>query len=69
MKEQLERFMAAHGFETVQEFVGKSLEFFSTHANLVERQREAKVARARQHSRDNEWKENIAKETESLATN
>lgn len=67
--EGLEAFMTEHGFKSVKEFVGASLPYFSTHADLVERQRQAKVEKAGKTARDNEWKGEIAKETEALTSN
>jgi dihydroorotate dehydrogenase subfamily 1 len=69
LKQGLEAFMLEHKFESVKEFIGKSLGFFSTHADLVERQRLAKVEKAGKGSRDNEWKGEIAKETDALTAN
>lgn len=69
LKEGLRAFMTQHGFEKPTDFIGKALPYFSTHANLVERQREAKIARAGRRNRDNEWKGEIAKETDDLTTN
>jgi len=69
LKEGLAAFMTEHGFTSVKEFVGKSLPYFSTHADLVERQRQAKVEKAGRGSRDNEWKGEIAKETDALTSN
>jgi dihydropyrimidine dehydrogenase (NADP+)/dihydropyrimidine dehydrogenase (NAD+) subunit PreA len=40
----LSAFMDAHGFKTIDEFRGHSLQFFTTHADLVRRQAEAKAA-------------------------
>jgi dihydroorotate dehydrogenase subfamily 1 len=68
LKDELSRFMAEHGFASVRDFVGKSLPFFSTHADLVERQRIAKIERAGRAGRDNEWKGEIARETEKLTS-
>jgi len=68
IKEELLGFMKEHGFESPAEFVGKSLPYFSTHHDLVERQRQAKIERAGKHSRDNEWKGEIAKETDQLTS-
>lgn len=65
----LSDFMDAHGFASIEEFRGHSLQFFSTHADLVERQKEAKRAKAGQSNRDGMWKGDIAKETDSLAVN
>jgi dihydroorotate dehydrogenase subfamily 1 len=69
LKQGLEAFMQEHKFESVSQFIGKSLGYFSTHADLVERQRLAKVEKAGKGSRDNEWKGEIAKETEALTAN
>lgn len=44
MCEQLLAFMAKHKFETLADFKGKSLPYFTTHADLVKRQAERKAA-------------------------
>jgi dihydropyrimidine dehydrogenase (NADP+)/dihydropyrimidine dehydrogenase (NAD+) subunit PreA len=44
MQEQLLAFMAKHKFETLDDFKGKSLPYFTTHADLVRRQAERKAA-------------------------
>jgi dihydropyrimidine dehydrogenase (NADP+)/dihydropyrimidine dehydrogenase (NAD+) subunit PreA len=44
MQEQLLAFMAKHKFETLADFRGKSLPYFTTHADLVKRQTERKAA-------------------------
>jgi dihydropyrimidine dehydrogenase (NADP+)/dihydropyrimidine dehydrogenase (NAD+) subunit PreA len=44
LSEQLLAFMAKHKFEAVADFKGKSLEYFTTHADLVKRQAERKAA-------------------------
>jgi dihydroorotate dehydrogenase subfamily 1 len=67
--EGLGAFMTEHGFKNVSEFIGKSLPYFSTHADLVERQRVAKVEKAGKASRDNDWKGEIARETDALTAN
>jgi len=56
-----------HGFETLQDAVGYSLPYFSTHADLVERQRAKKRKNAGKANRDNMWKGDIAAETAQLA--
>ena len=66
--EGLAAFMEKHDFERVSDVVGKSLPYFSTHADLVERQRQAKREKAGQAGRDEMWKGDIAKETDSLVT-
>ena len=64
LKQDLERFMVDHEFTSVRQFIGKSLPYFSTHHDLVSKQ---KIAKA---NRDAEtWKGSIAKETDSLTTN
>jgi hypothetical protein len=44
MQDQLLAFMAKHKFETLADFKGKSLPYFTTHADLVKRQTERKAA-------------------------
>jgi dihydroorotate dehydrogenase subfamily 1 len=44
MCDQLLAFMAKHKFETLDDFKGKSLPYFTTHADLVKRQGERKAA-------------------------
>ncbi len=44
MSEQLLAFMEKHGFETLDDFKGHSLQFFSTHFELVKRQADAREA-------------------------
>jgi dihydropyrimidine dehydrogenase (NADP+) len=56
--------MVDHEFTDLRQFIGKSLPYFSTHHDLVSRQKLAKA------DRDAEtWKGSIAKETEALTTN
>jgi len=64
----LVEFMERHGFRSVRDIIGKSLPFFTTHAELVRRQREAKREKAGQTGRDEMWKGDIARETDSLVT-
>jgi dihydropyrimidine dehydrogenase (NADP+)/dihydropyrimidine dehydrogenase (NAD+) subunit PreA len=44
MCEQLLAFMEKHKFQTIAEFKGKSLDYFTTHADLVKRQSDRKAA-------------------------
>jgi len=70
LKRDLSKFMADHKFEHLTDFVGKSLDHFTTHADLVARQKAAKAERAGATNRDAEtWNGAIAKETDSLSTN
>ncbi|MFT7487256.1 MAG: dihydroorotate dehydrogenase subfamily 1 [Candidatus Paceibacteria bacterium] len=66
--EGLEAFMEKHEMSSVEEIVGKSLPYFSTHADLVQRQLQAKREKAGQAQRDDMWKGDIAKDTDSLVT-
>jgi dihydropyrimidine dehydrogenase (NADP+)/dihydropyrimidine dehydrogenase (NAD+) subunit PreA len=72
MKEELLKFMEKKKFETISEFKGKSLEYFTTHADLVQRQAKAKAAAKAavkaKVAKDGEWKgDDFVKQTESLA--
>lgn len=65
----LERFMEEKGFDNIEQFRGHSLQFFSTHADLSRRSKEAKVARAGQAGRDDDWaKADISKVTDELTS-
>ncbi len=69
LTEGLTKFMTDKKFESVEEIVGKSLPFFSTHTNLVERMKEAKRIKAGESSRDNDWGEtSITEKTEELTS-
>ncbi len=62
--EELLKFTVDHNFERLVDCVGHSLPHFSTHAKLVEAQRQAKLDR--KSGADNNWKGDIAKETSDL---
>lgn len=65
----LEAWMEEKGFSNIEAFLGHSLQFFSTHADLVERQRAAKRERAGQGSRDDDWSgDKIQEQTAALMT-
>jgi dihydropyrimidine dehydrogenase (NADP+) len=72
---ELSKFMVDHEFANIREFIGKSLPYFTTHHDLVDRQRAAREqkesARAKVAAgRDVEtWKGDIARETTDLVTN
>lgn len=67
--EGLEAFMDEHGFNSIEDFRGHSLPFLTTHADLVERQVAAKVARAGQSARDNQWDgDQITKQSDELTS-
>ncbi len=65
--EGLSNFMDEEGYKSIDEMIGVALPYFSTHADLVERQRKAKRDKAGQTNRDEMWKGDIAAETASLA--
>ena len=73
LKDELSKFMTDHSFTNLRDFIGKSLPFFTTHHDLVDRQksaRDAKEAARSRTGRDAEtWKGEIAKETSTLVTN
>lgn len=62
----LTAFMERHGFAALTDFIGKSLPRFTTHADLVARQRAAQRAEAGTSGRDAMWQGDIASETDSL---
>ncbi|TWT37801.1 NAD-dependent dihydropyrimidine dehydrogenase subunit PreA [Posidoniimonas corsicana] len=60
MKEQLLAFMERHKFASLDDFRGHSLQYFTTHADLVRRQAEARAAKKAEHDKkmvkaDTEW--------------
>jgi dihydroorotate dehydrogenase subfamily 1 len=70
LKRDLAKIMADHKIEKLADMVGKSLPYFTTHADLVARQKAAKAERHHGNNRDADtWKGAIAKETEALTTN
>lgn len=64
----LSDFLEQREIDSVGALVGKSLPYFTTHADLVARQRQAKRKQAGQAGRDEMWTGDIAKETDSLVT-
>ena len=70
LKEGVEKFLVDKKFDSVQEIVGKSLEYFSTHMDLVQRMKAAKRSKAGEASRDNEWaQKDITEKTAELTSN
>jgi dihydroorotate dehydrogenase len=74
--EGTEAFMDQHGFETVDDFIGKSLPYFTTHHHLVELQAEKRAAReaakalATTVNKDTDWgKSDIKDQTKNLVSN
>jgi dihydroorotate dehydrogenase subfamily 1 len=70
LAEGMEAFMDQHGFESVSEFVGQSLPFFTTHHHLVEMQQEKRRKKAAEKRfRDSEWGDgDFTKETAKLVS-
>jgi dihydropyrimidine dehydrogenase (NADP+)/dihydropyrimidine dehydrogenase (NAD+) subunit PreA len=74
MCEQLLAFMEQHQFETLADFKGKSLDYFTTHADLVKRQADRKAAQKAATSgkqvvqADSEWTgDDFVKQSNDLA--
>jgi dihydropyrimidine dehydrogenase (NADP+)/dihydropyrimidine dehydrogenase (NAD+) subunit PreA len=73
MCEQLLAFMERHKFETPADFKGKSLDYFTTHADLVKRQGERKAAQkaaaaAKVVKSDGEWSgDEFVKQSQALS--
>jgi dihydroorotate dehydrogenase subfamily 1 len=64
---ELSAFMDKHGFETIESFRGKSLEYFTTHADLHARQTAAKVKKALE--KDADWDgEKFVEQSDNLVT-
>ena len=73
MCEQLLAFMAKHKFETLADFKGKSLDYFTTHADLVKRQTDRKAAQkaaaaTKTVKSDGEWNgDEFVKQSQALS--
>ena len=69
----LQDFMSTHGFNSISDFQGASLEYFTTHMELVRMQREAIVAKRAKKvglSKDDEWSgDGFVAESESMVSN
>ncbi len=72
--EQLNAFMDKKGFATIEEFRGHSLQYFATHAGLVERQRAVKAAekaaKAGMVTKDTAWEgDKFVEQSDKLVSN
>ena len=74
MCDELLAFMEKHKFETLADFKGKSLDYFTTHADLVKRQAERKAAQkaavtaAKVVKSDGEWSgDEFVKQSDALS--
>ncbi|RME57069.1 MAG: hypothetical protein D6795_00150 [Deltaproteobacteria bacterium] len=69
LKRDLAAFMKDHGFTRLTDFIGKALPYFTTHADLVARQKAARIEKAGRSNLDSEtWKGEIEKETDALTS-
>lgn len=70
---ELKDFMVKHNFSSVEDFRGLSLQYFTTHTDLVRRQREAieqRKAVRKGLASDKEWTgDGFVKETEAMVSN
>lgn len=70
---ELQAFMERHDFKTIEDFRGASLEYFTTHTDLVRRQQEAiqkKKAVRLGLASDKEWTgDGFVKQTETMVSN
>ena len=79
MCDELLAFMEKHKFETLADFKGKSLDYFTTHAELVRMQKERKArdkavadeaAAKKMVKADSEWSgDDFVKQSDALARN
>jgi len=73
MMEGLLAFMEQHGFESLDDYKGHSLQYFTTHADLVRIQAEARAAAKAEHgarmiTKDAEWSgDDFVKQTDALS--
>ncbi len=71
MCDELLAFMEKHKFETIADFKGKSLDYFTTHADLVRRQSDRKAAKkaaSGKVSSDGEWSgDEFVKQSDALS--
>ena len=69
----MQGFMQQHGFDSIEQFRGASLPYFTTHAELVRMQREAiqlKKQRKAGLAKDDEWSgDGFVREAESMVAN
>ena len=68
LKEELIAVLDKHGYESLEQLRGVALPYFTTHADLVERQRQAKKDLGLERDAST-WKGEIDKETDALTAN
>lgn len=76
MCDELAAFMDKHGFSTIDDFKGHSVQYFTTHAHLVELQAKAKAdakaaaAKKKMVAEDAEWSgDDFVKQSDALGSN
>ena len=76
MCDELSAFMDKHGFNTIDDFKGHSVQYFTTHAHLVELQAKAKAdakaaaAKKKMVAEDAEWSgDDFVKQSDALGSN
>lgn len=76
MCDELSAFMDKHNFKTIEDFKGHSLQYFTTHAHLVELQAKAKAdakaaaAKKKMVAADEEWSgDDFVKQSDALGSN
>ena len=73
MMEGLLAFMEQHDFESLDDYKGHSLQYFTTHADLVRIQAEVRAAAKAEHgarmiTKDGEWSgDDFVKQTDALS--
>lgn len=73
LEEGLLAFMEKHNFETLDDFKGHSLKYFTTHFDLVKRQAEARAAKKAEHEKkmiqdDDQWSgDEFVEQSDALA--
>jgi dihydroorotate dehydrogenase len=70
MKEELAAFMDQHSFSSISDFKGHSVQYFTTHARLVELQAEAKAAEKAKKmiTADEQWSgDDFVEQSDALA--
>jgi dihydroorotate dehydrogenase subfamily 1 len=68
LNEELLKVLTDHKFDNLEQLRGKSLPYFSTHFDLVQRQAAAKAAKTGANRDAETWKGEIKRETDSLTT-
>ncbi len=72
MCDQLASFMDTHGFKTIDDFRGHALQYFSTHAELVQRQRETRERKTTKQriGKDTHWEgDRFVEQSDTLVSN